>query len=78
MKPYDQCFMYDSYNDMAGPIEVEQVTNIFSSETGFVTCIVPDLVVQQRDGLDVHDRRPGPASWGPGSATRRMPLTAAS
>ncbi len=46
MKPYDQCSMYDSYNDMHGVFEVEQVTHIFSSETGFVTCIVPDLVVE--------------------------------
>ena len=46
LKPYDQCFMYDSYNDMHGVFEVEQVTHIFSSETGFVTCIVPDLVAQ--------------------------------
>jgi hypothetical protein len=38
--------MFDSYNDMHGVFEVEQVTHIFSSETGFVTCIVPDLVVQ--------------------------------
>jgi hypothetical protein len=36
MKPYDQIFLFDSYNDMAGPIEVEQVTHIFSQETGFV------------------------------------------
>jgi len=43
MKPYDQVFMCDSYNDMAGPFEVEQVTHMFSSETGFVTVIVPDL-----------------------------------
>ncbi len=43
IKPYDQCFLYDSYNDMHGVFEVEQVTHIFSSETGFVTCIVPDL-----------------------------------
>jgi hypothetical protein len=46
MKPYDQVFMYDSDNYMYGVFEVEQVTHIFSSETGFVTCIVPDLVVQ--------------------------------
>ena len=26
----------DAYNDMAGPIEVEQVTHIFSQETGFL------------------------------------------
>jgi hypothetical protein len=45
MKPYDQVFLYDTYNDMAGPIEVEQVTHIFSQETGFVTVITPDLVV---------------------------------
>jgi hypothetical protein len=32
--PYDQVFFYDSYNDLAGPIEVEQVTHIFSSEIG--------------------------------------------
>ena len=35
LKPYDQVFLYDSYNDMAGPFEVEQVTHIFSQETGF-------------------------------------------
>jgi hypothetical protein len=46
MKPYDQVFLYDAYNDLAGPIEVEQVTHIFSQETGFVTVITPDLVVQ--------------------------------
>ncbi|MFZ2087371.1 MAG: hypothetical protein WAU47_02245 [Desulfobaccales bacterium] len=43
MKPYDQVFLFDSYNDMAGPVEVEQVTHIFSQETGFVTVITPDL-----------------------------------
>jgi hypothetical protein len=43
LKPYDQVFLYDSYNDMAGPFEVEQVTHVFSPETGFVTAIVPDL-----------------------------------
>jgi hypothetical protein len=43
MKPYDQVFLADAYNDMAGPIEVEQVTLIFSQETGFVTVITPDL-----------------------------------
>jgi hypothetical protein len=43
MKPYDQVFIYDTYNDMYGPVEVEQVVHIFSSETGFVTVITPDL-----------------------------------
>ena len=49
IKPYDQVFLFDAYNDMAGPIEVEQVTHIFSQETGFVTSIVPDLVVQTNE-----------------------------
>jgi hypothetical protein len=35
LKPYDIVFLYDAYNDMAGPLEVEQVTHIFSQETGF-------------------------------------------
>jgi hypothetical protein len=35
IKPYDVIFLYDAYNDMAGPLEVEQVTHIFSQETGF-------------------------------------------
>ena len=43
MKPYDQVFLFDTYNDMAGAVEVEQVTHIFSQETGFVTVITPDL-----------------------------------
>jgi hypothetical protein len=42
MKPYDQVFLFDTYNDMSGPIEVEQVTHIFSQETGFVTVITKD------------------------------------
>jgi hypothetical protein len=53
MKPYDQVFLYDSYNDMSGPIEVEQVTHIFSQETGFVTVITPDLVVQTNEYLSM-------------------------
>jgi hypothetical protein len=53
LKPYDQVFLYDSYNDMSGPIEVEQVTHIFSQETGFVTVITPDLVVQTNEYLSM-------------------------
>jgi hypothetical protein len=39
MKPYDQVFLFYTYNDLAGAVEVEQVTHIFSQETGFVTVI---------------------------------------
>jgi len=49
LKPYDVVFLYDSYNDVSGPIEVEQVTHIFSQETGFVTSIIPDLCVQTNE-----------------------------
>jgi hypothetical protein len=42
-------FLYDSYNDVSGPVEVEQVTHIFSQETGFVTSIIPDLCVQTNE-----------------------------
>jgi hypothetical protein len=57
MKPYDQVFLYDTYNDMAGPIEVEQVTHIFSQETGFVTVITPDLTVNVNEiaSMALHD-----------------------
>jgi len=43
IKPYDICFIYDSYNDIAGPVEVEQVVHIFNQEDGFITLLTPDL-----------------------------------
>jgi hypothetical protein len=43
MKPYDQVFLFDTYNDMCGAVEVEQVTHVFSQETGFVTVITKDV-----------------------------------
>jgi len=49
IKPYDICYLYDSYNDMFGPIEVERVTHIFSQDVGFITEIKPDLVVTYND-----------------------------
>lgn len=49
IKPYDTVFIFDSYNDIAGPIEVEQVTHIFSPENGFLSVITPDLVVNTNE-----------------------------
>jgi hypothetical protein len=43
IKPYDIVYVMDTYSNMVGPIEVEQVTHVFSQETGFITEIVPDL-----------------------------------
>lgn len=45
IKPYDICYIFDEYNDMFGPIEVEQVVHKFSQETGFLTEITPDMIV---------------------------------
>jgi murein DD-endopeptidase MepM/ murein hydrolase activator NlpD len=49
LKPYDTIFLHDSYNDLFGPVEVEQVTHIFSSEAGFISVVTPDLVVTNNE-----------------------------
>ena len=45
IQPYDICYIFDEYNDMYGPIEVEQVVHKFSQQNGFITEITPDLMV---------------------------------
>jgi len=45
IKLYDIMIIADEYNDMGGPIEVEEVTHIFTPESGFISVIVPDAVV---------------------------------
>jgi len=45
LKPYDIVFLMDNYNDMAGPVEVEEVTHFFSPNTGFISVVIPDAVV---------------------------------
>jgi hypothetical protein len=45
IKPYDVCVLFDTYRDIYGPVEVEQVTHIMSQETGFITEIKPDLIM---------------------------------
>jgi murein DD-endopeptidase MepM/ murein hydrolase activator NlpD len=45
IKCYDIVYVFDTYNDMYGPVEVEQVIHKFTQETGFVTEITPNLVV---------------------------------
>lgn len=45
IKPYDICYLFDHYNDMYGPIEVEQVVLSFNQNTGFITEITPDMCV---------------------------------
>jgi hypothetical protein len=45
IRPWDICILQDSYNDMVGPVEVEQVVDSFSFETGYITEIKPSAVV---------------------------------
>lgn len=45
IKPWDVVFLWDKYNDICGPVEVEQVVEKFSFETGFVTEIKPNALV---------------------------------
>ena len=45
IKPYDIIFLVDEYNGISGPIEVEEVTHIFTPETGFISVVIPDAVV---------------------------------
>ncbi len=49
IKPYDVCLVADSASDMVGPIEVRQVTHLFSQETGFITEVVPDMLAMASD-----------------------------
>lgn len=49
IKPYDVVYLYDTYRDMFGPVEVEQVTHTFSQETGFITEIKPDLMISHNN-----------------------------
>ena len=45
IRPWDICILHDTYNDMAGPVEVESVTHMFSHQTGFLTEIKPNALV---------------------------------
>lgn len=49
IRPYDVIMLSDTYNNMYGPIEVEEVNHIFSPETGYVTVIYPDTFIVQED-----------------------------
>ena len=49
IRPYDVIILNDTYNDMYGPIEVEEVHHMFTPDTGFVTQIYPDTFVIQED-----------------------------
>jgi hypothetical protein len=50
IKPYDIVFVYDSYSEMYGPIQVRRVTHMFDYEHGFISIITPDLVTTVTEG----------------------------
>jgi hypothetical protein len=45
IKPSDIVYIFDEYNDMYGPIEVEQVVHKMSHQNGFITEITPSMCV---------------------------------
>jgi len=49
IKPHDICYVFDTYTDMYGPVEVEQVIHRFSYHTGFITEIVPMMCVHTNE-----------------------------
>jgi hypothetical protein len=49
IKPYDVVIVNDTYNDISGPIEVEEVIHMFTPETGYLTEIVPDTFIVDED-----------------------------
>jgi len=50
IKPYDICYMHDSYTDMVGPFQVRRVMHYFSHETGFITVLTPDCIAYASEG----------------------------
>lgn len=45
IKPWDVVVLVDRYNDIVGPVEVEQVVDRISFETGYITEIKPNAMV---------------------------------
>lgn len=52
VKPYDRCYIYDTYEDMMGMFEVEAVIHTMSVETGFTTSIMPDVIARHGDSYE--------------------------
>lgn len=44
VKPFDKITIADTYEDITGSVEVEQVVHMFSVDTGFTTSITPDCI----------------------------------
>nr|DAU23778.1 MAG TPA: hypothetical protein [Caudoviricetes sp.] len=44
VKPFDKITIADTYEDISGSVEAEQVVHMFSVDTGFTTSITPDCI----------------------------------
>ena len=53
INPHDRVILADSYTDMYGPIDVEQVVLTISANGGALTEITPDLVVYGNNMIDM-------------------------
>lgn len=63
IKPYDIIFIFDDYNDMAGPVEVKQVVHSFSPEYGFTTTVTPDCLVEPGDAFNFSYMKAASHAW---------------
>jgi hypothetical protein len=52
VQPWDIINIYDNYNCIYGPIEVDRVTHEFSRDTGWITTIEPHLYAIANDASD--------------------------
>lgn len=56
IKPWDQIQLNDEYVDMIGPVEVERVVHHYSIQQGWITNVVPHLVVEANPGNSMIQR----------------------
>ena len=56
IKPWDIVYVYDDTTGMYGPVEVEQVVNSISVNGGYVTTIVPNLLVYRKNMMKAIDQ----------------------
>lgn len=48
-KPHNQIYLYDTYLDMSGPVEIREVTHIMNFDVGYITMIKPDACAVNSD-----------------------------
>lgn len=53
IKPYDVINLSDSYSNMTGRFEVEEVVNVLSPEIGHLTTITPDFCIYGNNMMDL-------------------------